>query len=215
MKGIVLKINSPKNFHNRKNNVAYFFKRYGIFTMFLVSILIGFTLGIYFGAKTNLNFKESFDFLFATDFSYRGSLDYLGVFSSNFAPIFIFFVTIFLLGFCPWGNVFTPVVTMFKGFGMGLSLTVLCGLSGIKGFGFFLLAMMPGFFISSASLALQGEKTFHISADIFKVIIKKENLSLGIREFVEDSATCLFVAMVGSVVDSVLFLLLYSHFFNI
>ena len=44
---------------------------------------------------------------------------------------------------------------------------------------------------------------------------KKENISLELREFVEDSATCLFIAMVGSVVDSVLFLLLYFHFFNI
>ena len=82
-------------------------------------------------------------------------------------------------------------------------------------FGFFLLAMIPGFFVSSASLALQGEKTFHLSANVFKVIIKKENISLELREFVEDSATCLFIAMVGSVVDSVLFLLLYFHFFNI
>lgn len=214
MKGIVLKINSPKNFHNRKNNVTYFFKRYGIFTMFLVSILIGFILGIYFGAKSSFDFKKSFDFLFVTDFSYRGNLDYLGLFSSNFAPIFIFFVAIFLLGFCPWGNILTPIVTMFKGFGMGLSLTVLCGLSGLKGFGFFLLTLMPGFFISSASIALQGEKTFLLSVNVFKVIIKKENCSLNIREFVEDSATCLFIAMIGSAVDSILFLLLYSHFFN-
>lgn len=215
MKGIVLKIKSPKNFHNRKNNIAYFFKRYGIFTMFLVSILIGLVLGIYVGVNTSLDFKKSFDFLFPTNFSVRSSFDYLGVFSSNFAPIFIFFVAIFLLGFCPWGNGFTPLVTMFKGFGMGLSLTVLCSAGGLKGFGFFLIAMIPGFFISSASLALQGEKTFHLSANIFKVIIKKENISLELREFVEESATCLFIAMVGSVVDSVLFLLLHFHFFNI
>ncbi len=42
-----------------------------------------------------------------------------------------------------------------------------------------------------------------------------ENRVNELREFVEDSATCLFIAMVGSVVDSVLFLLLYFHFFNI
>ena len=213
MKGIVLKIKSPKNFHNRKNNITYFIKRYGIFAMFLISILVGFILGIYFGVNTDLEFKKSFDFLFPTDFTSRASLDYLGVFSCNFAPIFIFFVAIFLLG--PWGNGLTPLVTMFKGFGMGLSLTTLCSISGLKGFGFFLLAMIPGFFVSSASLALQGEKTFHLSANVFKVIIKKENISLELREFVEDSATCLFIAMVGSVVDSVLFLLLYFHFFNI
>ena len=209
MKGIVLKIKSPKNFHNRKNNITYFIKRYGIFAMFLISILVG------FGVNTDLEFKKSFDFLFPTDFTSRASLDYLGVFSCNFAPIFIFFVAIFLLGFCPWGNGLTPLVTMFKGFGMGLSLTTSCSISGLKGFGFFLLAMIPGFFVSSASLALQGEKTFHLSANVFKVIIKKENISLELREFVEDSATCLFIAMVGSVVDSVLFLLLYFHFFNI
>ena len=118
MKGIVLKIKSPKNYHNRKNNITYFVKRYGIFAMFLVSILVGFILGIYCGVNTGLEFKESFDFLFPTDFTDRASLDYLGVFSCNFAPIFIFFVAIFLLGFCPWGNGLTPVVTMFKGFGM-------------------------------------------------------------------------------------------------
>jgi len=77
--------------------------------MFLISILVGFILGIYFGVNTDLEFKKSFDFLFPTDFTSRASLDYLGVFSCNFAPIFIFFVAIFLLGFCPWGNGLTPL----------------------------------------------------------------------------------------------------------
>ena len=36
MKGIVLKVKSPKNFHSRKTDISYFFKRYGIFTMFLL-----------------------------------------------------------------------------------------------------------------------------------------------------------------------------------
>ena len=99
MKGIVLKIKSPKNFHNRKNNITYFIKRYGIFAMFLISILVGFILGIYFGVNTDLEFKKSFDFLFPTDFTSRASLDYFGVFSCKFAPIFIFFVAIFLLDF--------------------------------------------------------------------------------------------------------------------
>ena len=91
MKGIVLKIKSPKNFHNRKNNITYFIKRYGIFAMFLISILVGFILGIYFGVNTDLEFKKSFDFLFPSDFTSRARFDYLVVFICV-----LLFLTIFL-----------------------------------------------------------------------------------------------------------------------
>ncbi|MGN1126068.1 MAG: hypothetical protein ACI4RI_01375, partial [Ruminococcus sp.] len=100
MKGIVLKVKSPKNFYSRRKDIAYFFKRYGLFTMFLLSILIGFAVGIYAGTHNGEDFRKSFDFLFPTDFDGRKQLDFIGLFSSNFAPMFLFFITVFFLAFC-------------------------------------------------------------------------------------------------------------------
>ena len=212
MKGIVLKVRSPKSFYSRRKDISYFLKRYGLFTMFLLSILIGFAVGIYAGTHNGESFRQSFDFLFPTDFDTRKALDFIGLFSSNFAPMFLFFITVFFLAFCPWGNAVTPLITGFRGFGAGLTLTQLCFQYGGRGFAFFMLAVVPGFFILSASIAFQGEQSFLFSSQVFKVIIKRQNNALNIREFVMRSGTYLFMAMLSAVVDTVLFLALYPGF---
>lgn len=212
MKGIVLKVKSPKSFYSRKKDIAYFFKRYGLFTMFLLSILIGFAVGIYAGTHNSEEFRKSFDFLFPTNFDGRKQMDFIGLFSSNFAPMFLFFITVFFLAFCPWGNGVTPIVTAFRGFGAGLTLTQLCCQSGGKGFAFFMLAIVPGFFILSAAISFQGEQTFSFSTQVFKVIIKRQNIALDIKGFVMRSGTYLFLAMLSALVDTVLFFALYPGF---
>ncbi len=212
MKGIVLKVKSPKNFHSKKKDISYFFKRYGYFTMFLASILLGMILGIYTGTKTVPSFKTSFDFLFVTDFSQRGELDFISLFSSFFSPSFLFFISVFLLGFCPWGNALIPLITAFRGFGAGLTLTTLCYLSGMKGLGFFIIAIVPGFFIFSAILSLQGEQSFRLSAKIFRVIIRKQEISPDIKNYVVKSGTFLFLTMLSALADTVLFAALYVRF---
>ena len=212
MKGIVLRVKSPKNFHSRKMDVAYFFKRYGLFTMFLFTILLGMVTGIYVGGKTTTGFKNSFDFLFMTDFSFRCDLDFLELFSSCFSSAFIFAFAVILLGFCPWSNIVLPLITLFKGFGAGLTLTQLCNFGGIKGFFFFLIGVIPGFFMMSAVLSMQGEQSFRLSADIFKVIIRKKDVPLNIREYLLRSGVYLFFAMISSLLDTVLFIALFNGF---
>lgn len=212
MKGIVLKVKSPKNFHSRKTDFVYFMKRYGLFTMFLFTILLGMLAGIYVGKGTTTGFKNSFDFLFMTDYNSRCSLEFLELFCSSFSSAFIFSFAVFLLGFCPWGNGILPLITLFKGFGAGLTLTQLCMFGGIKGFFFFLVTVIPGFFLMSAVLSMEGELSFRLSADIFKVVIRKKEVTLNIREYLTKSSIYLFLAMVSSLIDTLLFLALYQSF---
>ncbi len=212
MKGIVLKVKSPKNFHSRKTDISYFFKRYGIFTMFLFTMLLGMILGIYIGGQTSVSFKNSFDFLFMTDYNSRCGQEFLELFSSCFSPAFLFSVSMILLGFCPWSNIVLPLITLFKGFGAGLSLTQLCAIGGIKGFFFFIVAIIPGFFIMSTVLSVQGEKSFRLSANVFKVIIRKKDITLNLREYFVSSSICLFFSMISSLLDTLLFLALFSSF---
>lgn len=212
MKGIVLRVKSPKNFRTKKHEMAYFFKRYGLFTMFLASILIGLILGIYAGTKTDSEFRMSFDFLFPTDFASRGRQDFITFFCSSFSPAFMFFTAVFLLGFCPWGNCAIPFVTAFKGFGAGLTLAQLCYADGLKGFGFFMLAIIPGFFLFSSAISLLSEQAFRSSTDVFGVIIRKKDKVLDIREYASKAGTYLVVAFVSSMLDTVLFIALYARF---
>lgn len=212
MKGIVLKIKSPKNFHSRKTNITYFFKRYGMFCMFLFTILVGMAIGIYVGVHTDIAFKENFDFLFPTDFAVRKNQDFVGQFSCNFAPMFLFFISVFLIGFCPWGNIVTPLITAFKGFGMGLTLTALCSLAGMRGFGFFMLGILPGFFLISASLSLQGEISFKLSTNVFRVVVKRQDIPLELKIFVAKSGTYIFLALISAFLDTILFMVFYSAF---
>ena len=212
MKGIVLKVKSPGKLHVKKSEMSYFFKRYGIFTMFLISILIGMITGIYAGAKTNENFRLSFDFLFITDFKERIQQDFITFFCSSFSPAFLFFIVIFLLGFCPWGNVVIPFVTAFRGFGAGLTLTQLCGQYGIKGFLFFVLTIIPGFFLFSASIAMLSEQAFYSSVDVFRLLIRKKEKTYEVSEYTSRAGTYLILTFAASLTDTVLFTALYSRF---
>lgn len=101
MKGIVLKIKSPKNFHNRKNNITYFIKRYGIFAMFLISILVGFILGIYFGVNTDLEFKSPLTFYFQLILQVEQVL-IIWVCLVVILPLYLYFC----------GNIFTWILSM-------------------------------------------------------------------------------------------------------
>lgn len=212
MKGIVLKVKSPKSFHRRKNDISYFFKRYGLFSMFLLTILIGMVLGIYFGVRMNSGTRLSFDFLFQTDFQGRGQQDFISLFCTQFSPLFLFFVAVFLLGFCPWGNVLLPVLTIFKGFGAGLTLSQLCCEYGMKGFGFFMLAVIPGFFLFSSAIAFLGEQSFRLSADVFGLVIRKRDKVLALRDYAVKSAVYLVVAFAAALMDTVMFTALYTRF---
>ena len=212
MKGIVLRIKSPKKFHGRRGDIVYFFKRYGFFTTFLFAILVGMILGIYVGTNTDSDFKKAFDFLFITDFNSRSSFDFLRLFNSFFSPSFLFFISIFLLGFCPWGNALIPVIISFKGFGAGLTLTQLCFTFGIKGLGFFILGIVPGFFIFSAVISAIGEHSFRLSAKVFRVIIRKQDIVLNIKEYVTRSGAFILIVLLSAFIDTILFSALYIHF---
>jgi hypothetical protein len=212
MKGIVLKVKSPQRISRRKLDVTYFFKRYGLFSIFLFTILVGFALGIYAGAKLGSDFRMSFDFLFPINFDAISQLDFLSLFSVEFAPVFLFFAAMFLLGFCPWSMVLLPFINMFKGFGTGLILSELCLRAGIKGFGFFILAVIPGFFLVSAAMSLLGEQSFRLSVDIFRVIIRKKDRTLNIQDYVTKSGTYFVVAFVSALLDTVMFFALYIRF---
>jgi hypothetical protein len=212
MKGIVLKVKSPQNFHRRKRDVAYFFKRYGLFSMFLLSILVGLILGIYFGGNAQSEFRQGFDFLFPTNFSSRGKLDFLELFCAELTPVFLFFMAIFLLGFCPWGHIVLPLITMFRGFGAGLTLCELCLSSGMKGFGFFMLAIIPGFFLFSCAVSLLGEQSFRISTETFRVIIRKKDGVLNIQDYFARSGTYFAIAFVSALLDTVMFSALFIRF---
>ncbi len=212
MKGIVLRVKSPKQFDLKKNEISYFIKRYGIFTMFLISILIGMISGIYAGAKTNENFRLSFDFLFITNFRERTQQDLITFFCSSFSPAFMFFIVIFLLGFCPWGNVIIPFVTAFRGFGTGLTLVELCSQYGVRGFIFFILTVIPGFFLFSASIAMLSEQAFYSSVDVFDLLIRKKEKIFDVKEYSSKAGTYLLLTFLSSLTDTVLFIALFSRF---
>lgn len=60
-----------------------------------------------------------------------------------------------------------------KGFGIGLCAGYLYGTYQLQGVGFYLLVMLPGAFLSSIAMLLQGKEAFYFSKSILTALLPK------------------------------------------
>ena len=119
-------------------------KNYGV-QAFLSTL---FVLGLVGGATGSRGFDtalvERFDFLFVTNMKARLGMTAIEIFSSCFVSYFLFILLLFLFAFSTWGFCTAPLLTVFKGFSVGLSSAFIFSAYGASGIGFFILIILPG-----------------------------------------------------------------------
>lgn len=199
------------------SDIRYFFRRYGVRTIFVVLFLIGLAAGSVYAGNADSQMLDSLDFLFSTNLDSRLAQSTVGIFCACFASDFLFLSAVFLLGLAPWGIPFMSLVMMFKGFGTGLTAGYLFITYSLKGAGFYLLVLLPGTFTFCLALVLLLSYAFKFSKQIFLNTVSRSvsqtPMRRGLIEFCSHSVSALIMTFFSALLDAVLWTL-FAGMFN-
>lgn len=219
MKGVILSlpVRNRRVSKSRRFSSDVFLKKHlgtAIFTLF-------FTAGLVWGAveavKADKDLLSSMDFLFTTNLESRLSLNMLSAFAAHFASNFIFFFACLLLGLSPWGIGVLPFLQAFKGFGTGLSAAYLISAYGLKGFGFYIVIVVPGTFVFSLALTNMCAESAKMSLSFAKSVFSSAEpmapLFLKVKKYLFRCLCYLLVSAAGALCDMFLWGFVSKLFF--
>lgn len=185
MKGVVFTVSKNRQFKNplkalREIDYKAYLNQYGLATFFVITVFIGVFLGAFRAKGADSDLALGLDFLFTTNLQSRLSQSVFETFCSCFFSNFLFLFAVFLCGLAPWGMAVIPMITTFKGFGVGLCAGYLYSAYGLKGIGFYMLVLLLGIFIFTVALIVQSQNSFKLSKRIFKELFffKRNNNTL-------------------------------------
>lgn len=198
------------------SDLRYFFKRYGVRTMFTAALLCGLAAGSIYAQNSDETLLNSLDFLFTTNLDARLAQNAAGTFCACFASDFIFLFSVFLLGLTPWGVFVTPFVVLFKGFGTGLTAGYLFMTAKLSGVGFYLLVLLPGTFLFCIALVLFCANSFLFSKRMFAVTFGKylpqKPLRSGVTALCTRLMSALIMTFCAAIIDTALWTLFAGAF---
>lgn len=204
MKGILLSVGKSR-ISFKKQDILYFFRRYGINTLLGVSLCVGLIFGAVCAGNADKTLINSLDFVFVSNFQSRCNQSVLSTFVATLTSNFIFFSANFLLGLSVWGCAGVPFLIAFKGFGMGITGGYLYKSYGFNGVGFFLLVMLSGYVISALALIFQGKNSVLFSNSLLaKVRGLSAKTDQTIYKYIINNSFMLIALSIGSMTDAIL-----------
>lgn len=205
-----------RNFRVTPADVRCYIKRNAVLILFVTSFLCGIVFGSFYAKSSDNQLLDSLDFLFTTNLDARLAQNAVNTFCACFASDFVFLAAVFLLGITPWGIPILPFVSLFKGFGTGITATYLIVSYSLKGAGFYLLVILPGTFLFCLALVGLSVFSFDISKRMFIGTIGHSDtvlLKSALIDFCFRSITALIMTFFSSLLDTVLWCL-FSGMFN-
>lgn len=221
MKGVVFTFGRSKRRKSRFldfrfSEIKYFFKRYGMNTLFALLLFTGMIFGVLYAKNADSQMFDSLDFLFTTNLDARLHKRAMGIFCACFASDFVFVLLSYLMGFAPWGMAAEAVIVLFKGFGTGITAGYLYISHSLSGIGFYLLILLPGTFIFCLALVLFSALSFDFSRKMLLLVIRKSNSELSLRQscavYSSRFLLALAVAFLASLLDTLLWTLFAGMF---
>lgn len=218
MKGITfeLKKRTRRGSSQRKTvDVKYIVRRYGKVIFFALMLLVGLILGCVLSGGVGNDTLKRLDMLFTTNLPQRLSDGALGAFCASFGSNFIFLSAAFLLGLSLWGVAAMPIVSAFKGFGVGISAGYLISGYGLKGAVFYFTILLPGIILFSIALVNQLTSSYNIYVRIMSALLKRNRYGFrdAFRLYLTQSLYCLLLALGAAVID-VLLWCVFAGLFN-
>lgn len=216
MKGIVLSLGLPRRRRLRLPPLRPLLRRHGVALLMAALLLTGLLLGAAYARSADAQTLRSLDFLFTTNLETRLSKGVFGTFCACFASDFLFLFSAYLLGVAAWGIPFLPLLSCFKGFGVGVTAGFLCLSHGLDGAAFYLLVLLPGSFWFSAVLVCFTAEAFRFSRGAFRHTFGKHAPVSSLRDaLLRYSArflSALGAAFAASLLDTLLWTLFAGTF---
>lgn len=192
----------------REIDVKEYSRKYGLLFCLALTVLAGIIWGSLVAKDADQNLALSLDFLFTTNLQARVVQSWFETFCACFTSNFVFLAVVFLLGLTPWGVPAIPVVTAFKGFGIGLCAGYLYSTYGLKGIGFYMLVLLIGLFVFTVAMLILGQNAFRLSGKLFQLIFMGKTKDFNIKETIKGymlkGGYMLIAATAASVIDTLL-----------
>ncbi len=222
MKGFVLQFGNKRQLMRlpqlsvQRGRMKTMLSRYGTQAIFAALFL----LGLIVGAASSRSFDESafdkLDMMFVTNIKARMDMSVFGIFVSCFVSYFIFIFCAFLLGFSAWGFTAIPLLSVVKGFTVGLSSAFIFSLYQLSGIGFYILVVLPGTVLFLFTLLRYLTHGFRISLRYARLSMfgceREPSLAQHIKDYLKKTLFAILASGACAVVDMVLWMLFANKF---
>ena len=190
--------------------------RFGFQTVFVILFLLGLAIGAAGSRGVDQSLSERLDFLFITNIDARLSMSAFDIFLSCFTAYFLFVFATFLCAMSAWGFTAIPLLSVIKGFSVGMSSAVIFAFYKVSGIGFYILIILPGTALFLITLTIYAKASFRLSMRFMRLSLfgneKEPALSRGLRAFLKKSAYAFLSSGACAVLDMLLWILFANHF---
>lgn len=204
MRGLILTF-KRRRFHGLPD-IRGILRRYGAVIFFSLTLAGGLLTGSLLSGLIDSETLKRLDILFTTNMPDRLRGGVAGAFCASFCSDFLFLLTAFLLGLCVWGVAGLPLISFFRGFGIGLSAGYLFTSYGMKGVMFYLIVLLPGVCVFCAALVYELCASFDMYRRMTRLILGRETRGFkrALAVYLRKSAVYLLAALIASGLDVLL-----------
>ena len=200
-------------------SIRSFLARYGLKTLFAALFMMGLIVGALSSRGFDKALFERLDFLFVTNVEARLGMSAFAIFTSCFVSYFIFILLLFLFALSVWGFIAVPLLSVVKGFSVGLSSAFIFAAYQMSGIGFYILAILPGVVLFLFDLVGYSQASLQMSLRWMRLSIfgcECAPIPDGeMKSFIKKSAFAFLYACACAVADMLLWVLFidYFHFY--
>lgn len=176
----------------------------GIYLLLGGFLLIGMVIGAISARNAGYDTLLRFDLLFSSNFAARKTQSLFLTFTASFAASFLFVLLCFLAGLSLWGAFLSPLIPLFRGYGMGCSAGYLYAFYSLRGVLFYLLVLLPGFFLSALAIIIGTRESIRFSATLIfstKPEASSERLKGDLRLYMKRTCVILIVILISAAID--------------
>lgn len=222
MKGFVLQFGRNKKIIRfprlklQKEQLLLSFKSRGIRALILCLFLLGLAIGAASSGGFDENTLKKLDVLFINNVSARRSMNAFDVFLSCFVSCFLFVFSAFLASFSAWGAFAIPILSVFKGFTVGVSCVVIIMKYQLSGVGFYILVILPGallFLYTVIRYYSLGVRTSIMYARLSVFGFEdSDKFRMSVRDFVKRSLFAFLMSAVCAAIDMIMWSVFANKF---
>ncbi len=175
-------------------------------TIFFLLLFAGTVIGAYYCVTHDRELYKELDFLFSSNIKHKLSQSLWQTFLSSYAGACVFVIATYFLGCSMWGMALLPLVTLFKGFGIGLTAAYLFTGYALNGAVYYIGVLLPGALLSAVALIILQSDAFRFCASMLRHIVypdgkNRENLTDHFKKYTKRLVTALIITLVSSVAD--------------
>lgn len=200
----------------RIHNIFKFMKTNGLIAFFTIIVISGMILGGILVNLVNINTIKKLDVLFSSDFDNRIAQPLWYTFVSSLSSSFLFWIIMIAVSAALLGPILVPIILIFKSIGLGLTAGYLYLIYSLKGVAFYILVLLPGFFISSIGFIFMAVYSAKFSVKVSSKFLpnsQEERLWPDLVKYLRESGSVLIILVFASIVDMV-FMSIFSKLFS-